>query len=311
MTTYELTQYYANLLILQYLGSLRAYATVQQTVTPVIMPQVSVQTITFPAVPASGVFTLSYNGNSTANINWNDTFTTIQGKLQAVTGLGSVTVLGSISAGLLTVTFTGVTPPALPLVLVTNTLLTSGSASVVPVILETDETLPLAVQDAFNLSGSNPAVGVQLDIIGKYAGVSRNGTGLQGQPITLNDADFLTLILFAIITNNAGSSLQTIQELLNAFFPNEVLVFDYQNMRMSYLISSTIGSQNLIQLFVTEKLLPKPMAVALSVAVAPIITSFFGFRTYDLAPVNAKPFNTYDVYNMTWSWLTYADGVGT
>ncbi len=134
--------------------------------------------------------------------------------------------------------------------------------------------LPLAVQGAFDMNGS--ASGVQLDVLGKYAGVTRTGYNLQGLPITLDDADFFTLIRLAIVTNSAESDLNTIQTILNFFFPNELFVFDHKEMRMSYLIDSSIGTQNLIELFITEGLLPKPMGVQLS---APIYTTplvFFG-----------------------------------
>lgn len=192
MTTQDIINYYANLLIIQYKGKPKAYATIQTVVTPVIMDQ-----------------------------------------------------------------------------------------------------LPTKVMNAFNLIGSSPAVGVQLDVLGKYVGVKRTGVGFNGQ-ITLNDADFLTLIQFAIIRNHAGSDLAEIQALMNQFFPGEVLVFDYSNMHMSYLISSSIGSQNLIQLVVSEGLLPKPMGVALSTTVyTPTITSFFGFRTYFLPAFRSSPFNSY------------------
>jgi hypothetical protein len=173
MTTQELINYYANLLILQYIGKSKAYATIQAVVTPVVMGQ-----------------------------------------------------------------------------------------------------LPLAVQNAFNMDGT--AVGVQLDTLGKYAGVTRNGYSVSGQPISLSDADFFTFIKLAVLTNSEGSDLNTIQNLLHTFFPGELFVFDHKEMRMSYLISSTVGSQNLIQLFITEGLLPKPMGVELA---APIYSSnlkFFG-----------------------------------
>lgn len=308
-TPFELTQYYANLLILEYVGKPRAYATIQLLASLGTMPQISTQTITFSVAPTSGAFVLSYNAVSSAPLNWNDSSGTIQTVLQAVTGLGAVTVSGSISGLALTIDFTGVPAPALPLVLVSSSLQAAG-VSITPVILETDVTLPLAVQNAFNLIGSNPAQGVQLDVIGKYAGVTRSGYNSLGEPITLNDSDFLTLIQFAILKNSAGSSLSTIQDLLFKFFPDEILVFDYRNMRMSYLISSSIGSQNLVELLVSEGLLPKPMGVQLSVTVYyPTITNFFGFRTYDLPSFNAKPFNTYDDYNLTWPWLSYADGI--
>lgn len=211
MTTQDLIAYYANLLIMQYLGKPKAYATIQTLVTPVIMDQ-----------------------------------------------------------------------------------------------------LPAAVMNAYNLFGANTAVGVQLDVLGKYAGVKRSGFGFSG-PITLDDTDFLTLIQLAILKNSAGSSLATIQSLLNQFFPGEILVFDYANMHMSYLVSSTLGSQNFIQLAISEGLLPKPMAVALAATIfVPIITTFFGFQTYALWPIpvaNNTPFNSYTSYVLTRPWLTYADAV--
>lgn len=310
MTTQALVNYYANLLILQYLQHERAYATVQTQVTPVIMPQATIQQITFSGVPASGSFKLEYDGELTSTLSWNSSAAAIQTALRLLTGLGSVTVTGSLASQSLVVTFLGVAGVALPLTFGLNTLVTSGTVAITPTITETDVILPLAVQNAFNLNGADTAVGAQLDILGKYTGVTRSGNGFSG-PITLADDEFLKLIQLAIVTNSAQSDLATIQSLLHEFFPDEILVFDYQNMRMSYLISSSIGSQGLVQLFVTEGLLPKPMGVQLSVTVyTPIITSFFGFRTYDLPQLNAKPFNTYDNYNLTWSWLTYADGVG-
>lgn len=173
MTTQELINYYANLLIIQYIGKPKAYATIQAVVAPVVMNQ-----------------------------------------------------------------------------------------------------LPIAAQNAFNMDGT--AIGSQLDVLGKYTGVTRNGYGLTGQPISLSDVDFFTLIKISILTNSAGSDLGTIQNLIHTFFPGELFVFDYKDMRMSYLVNSTVGSQNLVELFITENLLPKPMGVQLS---APIYSSnlkFFG-----------------------------------
>ncbi len=172
-----------------------------------------------------------------------------------------------------------------------------------------DPTLPLAVSAGFNLNGSSPAVGVQLDWLGKYAGVVRTGVGTYG-PITLSDADFLQMIRFAALVNSSGSSLSTIQQALNNFFPGEVFVFDLANMQMSYLVNSAIGSQNLIQLVVNQNLLPKPMGVQLaSVIYAPIINTFFGFRTYTLPAYNASPFNNYTTYTLTWPWLSYQNAI--
>jgi len=307
-TTYQLQKYYQDTLIIQYLGKPRAYATIGTQVAPIIMPQTSVQTVTFALAPTSGTFVLEYGVYSTAAINWNDSTATVQGKLQAVPGLGSVTVTGTIAGLLLTVTFAGVYAPALPLVLGAHSLLATATP-VVPEILETDLTLPLAVQAGFNVIAPSPAVGKQLDVIGKYVGVTRTAAGFTTQ-ITLDDADFLSLIQMAITTNNSGSSLAQIQQLLHFYFPGEVLVFDYADMHMSYLIASTVGSQQLVQLFITENLLPKPMGVQIPLIIyAPDITHFFGFRSYFAAAVNSTPFNDYASYHTDWPWLSYANAI--
>lgn len=171
--------------------------------------------------------------------------------------------------------------------------------------------LPISVQNAFNLVGPDIAVGAQLDTLGKYLGVTRTGYGFDGLSITLDDDDFYTLIQVATVRNSADASLATIQALLARFFPaGAILVFDYQNMQMSYLISSSVGSQNLIQLFVTEGLLPRPLAVSIPLIIfAPIVDTFFGFRTYFLPAVNTSPFNDYSSYETGEPWLSYADAI--
>ena len=212
MSNQDITNYYANLLILQYLGKPKAYATIQALVAPVVMSQ-----------------------------------------------------------------------------------------------------LPAQVQGAFNLtSGPNGPVaqGVQLDILGKYVGVTRSGYSPQGFPITLNDADFISLLNFAIVKNNSGSSLAAIQNEMQSLFAGAVFVFDYQSMHMSYLIKSTVGTQNLILLLISEGLLPKPMGVSLALVIyAPIIDAFFGFRTYEVPANKVSPFNTYSDYKSGTPWLSYANAI--
>lgn len=341
-TTLDLVDYYGNLLIIQYKGLPKAEATVEMMAAMGIMPQYpSVQTISFDIQPLSGQMVLAWEGVSSAAINWDDSTATIQSKLRAITGLGSITVVGLITDPVqpqLVVSMLGVMPVPAPLItLVSSTLegsvpsgalATEGgdiivtesgdtittdtsSADVTVTIDETDLTLPLAVMNGYNLIGPNPAVGVQLDVLGKYAGVSRNGFGFNGQPITLSDSDFLKLINMAVIKNNGGSSLATIVTLLHQNFPGQILVFDYTNMRISYIISSTL-SMDLIQLFVTEGLLPKPMAVELaSIVIVPDITDLFGFGGYTIPvpPANRSPYNTYSDYRMNRPFLSYADGI--
>ena len=198
-------------------------------------------------------------------------------------------------------------------------------ALVTPVIMNQ---IPLAVQNGFNMDGT--AVGVQLDVLGKYAGVSRNGYGVFGQPITLDDADFFTLIKVAILTNSNQSDLSDIQKVLQIYFPSEMFVFDHKNMRMSYFINSSVGSQNLIQLFITEGLLPKPMGVQLAAPIYDSALKFFGMVDAQdvaayaaqnslsinaatiavMAADNITPFND-AANNKTTVWLDATLGVAT
>jgi hypothetical protein len=100
-------------------------------------PQIAVQNINFPAVSASGSFVLNYGGNASAVIEFSATASTIQTDLQALTGLSSVTVAGSIASQNLNVTFTGVSGPATLLTVTSNTLEDSQSAAITPVVSTT------------------------------------------------------------------------------------------------------------------------------------------------------------------------------
>lgn len=304
-TTLELSRYYASLLIYQYLGKAKAFATIQGITTPVIMPQTSIQVITFAVAPTDGSFQLSYGDETPITVQWDDLGSVIQSNLQSVPGLGAVTVSGEISNSILVVTFVGIAPPALSLTVGNNTL-TDGALPVAIAITETDLTLPLAVQNGFNVLGDQLAQGVQLDVLGKYAGVVRTGVGQTGT-ITLSDSDFLILIQFANIINNLGSDLASITNAIYGFFGSNVLVFDFKNMHMSYLINSLFGSQDLIQLLIAQKLLPAPMTVQVSVVYAPNIDAFFGFSVYGTIAMNNSPFNDYNDYQTDWPWLDYGD----
>lgn len=173
-------------------------------------------------------------------------------------------------------------------------------AQVTPVIMDQ---LPVAVQNAFSVTD---AVGVQLDVIGKYVGASRVGNTLSG-PVTLSDSDFRQLIKLLIIKNNSGSSLATIQSLLAASFPGQIYVSDNQAMGLNYLLVETIGSSQLLQVIVEGGYLPVPMGVQTSVVIVPSHTNpFFGTRTYSAPDPSVSPFNNYSLYQLTYPWLSYA-----
>jgi hypothetical protein len=170
--------------------------------------------------------------------------------------------------------------------------------------------LPLIVASAFALGA---AVGVQLDILGKYVGVTRQGYLLNGSAVTLSDDDFTNLLKLAIIQNASGSSLSEIQALLQQFFPGILQVFDFQGMRMGYFLDKTsVPSENLAEVFVKSGSLPKPMAVELgSLIYAETIDNIFGWGSYDEAyPFNTHGFNTYDQYDTDCHWLQSSDFIG-
>ena len=166
--------------------------------------------------------------------------------------------------------------------------------------------LPDQIQLAFDIT---TAVGVQLDTLGKYAGVSRSVYSFTG-PVSLNDADFRTMITVATIKNSFGSSLFDIQDLLNTFFPGVILVFDFRTMRIGYFFDSSIGSLELAEVFVKSGFLPKPMGVQLtSLIYGDNINNFYGFRTYLQPGINNSPFNTYDDYLTDDPWLSYVNSI--
>lgn len=83
------------------------------------------QILNMVTIAASGTFALTYNGNSTAAINWNDSVSTIQTKLRAVTGLAAANVTGSIASQTLTLDLTALASVAALIYVTSNTLMTA------------------------------------------------------------------------------------------------------------------------------------------------------------------------------------------
>jgi hypothetical protein len=168
--------------------------------------------------------------------------------------------------------------------------------------------LIFSVADAFDLYEST---GYQLDVIGKYQGVSRTCYTFTRQ-ITLNDDQFRILIQLAIIKNSSVASLQDIDELINKYFGNEMKVYDFGKMRIGYYLTSGIATQDLAEVMIVQGLLPKPAAVSLSSTILyPDLDGFFGYATYS-AGVNPKnsPYNTYAIYTTPRPWVSYQMIIG-
>lgn len=68
--------------------------------------QSCVQTLTFSAVPVSGTYQLSLGGSESALINWNDSLSTVQGKIQALK-FASGCIVTQLSATVLQIAFNG------------------------------------------------------------------------------------------------------------------------------------------------------------------------------------------------------------
>lgn len=165
--------------------------------------------------------------------------------------------------------------------------------------------LPLEVQAAFDL---DTAVGAQLDIIGKYAGVSRYAYDFNGA-VTLNDTDYRILIKMKVVQNNSGSSLAAIQDLLYRYFQGAFLVFDYSNMHISYYFDASYGSNQLAEILVKEDALPKPMGVQMSALIyIANITSIFGQSTYYYSGYNVVGFNNYS-NTVSGTWISYENAI--
>jgi hypothetical protein len=110
--------------------------------------------------------------------------------------------------------------------------------------------LPVDVRDAYDLDS---AQGVQLDVLGKYQGVTRSGNTFQG-PYSLSDTEFRTLIRIAIVLNASDGTLYSIKNLLNTYFPGVILLFDHEQMRISYSLqrafSRSLWAFRLVLLFI-------------------------------------------------------------
>lgn len=114
---------------------------------------VDIQTFTPTGTPASGTFKFTYNSNNSAAINWNDSASVIQGKLQAVAGCTQFAVAGSMATAL-TITFFGQYGSQAGLLTVTsNSLQTGGSVSITltNAVSTAGETINAAIARTSNL----------------------------------------------------------------------------------------------------------------------------------------------------------------
>ena len=124
--------------------------------------------------------------------------------------------------------------------------------------------LLLDVINGFNLL---TAVGKQLDILGKYIGLSRNVKDKIGSPATiiLTDEQYRLLLQLKLVCNTSYSSTSQIRRALYQIFPNDIRVFDDRTMEMEYQLSTRFN--DLVPVIIAEELLPFPMGLGFNVII--------------------------------------------
>jgi hypothetical protein len=133
------------------------------------------------------------------------------------------------------------------------------------------------IEDIKNGYNIETAVGVQLDVLGKYIGLDRQLS--DGTTTTdMIDADFRNYLKFKIVKNFSNHSLKSVDDMLKAYFTSNVKVEDNQDMSGTYIIYNDL---TLAKVLKYEQLYPKPMGVRIEV----IVTSDIPFA-YDLQLVS-------------------------
>lgn len=169
--------------------------------------------------------------------------------------------------------------------------------------------LALAVRTAYRIS---TAVGVQLDVIGKYVGLSRNigvptslpffgfvrysGSGNNNngfrsynnnlnssgvfyrygysgtRATALSDTSYAFMIALQIILNSSDGTLYSIQKFLAALLPGAVTVVDNHDMTLTYTITGVLP----VDATVLAQFLPKPMGVGIIIKTNDFLVSDTG-----------------------------------
>lgn len=133
-----------------------------------------------------------------------------------------------------------------------------------------------AVGDGFSLVS---AVGDQLDVLGKYIGLTRVQAG------NPDDSEYRTLLFLALTRNSGNASLKDIDTLADSVIPVPFLLFDAGEMILTYVFA--IGDKASIEDALSLGLIPKPAAVGVALAFSADPDATFGY-TSNAAPVAAS-----------------------
>ena len=87
------------------------------------------------------------------------------------------------------------------------------------------------------------------------------------------------MIKLKIAQNNSNHSVGEIDDILEEFFPNQVIFTDNFNMTILYIFDSE--TSRIIEIAISEKALPKPAAVGLEVSFVSDLNNIFSLLKYD------------------------------
>lgn len=163
--------------------------------------------------------------------------------------------------------------------------------------------LLLDVINGFNL---DTAVGKQLDILGKYIGLSRIVKVKIGSPETtvLTDDQYRLLLQLKLVCNTSYSATSQIRNALYQLFPDDIRVFDNRTMEMEYQLSERFdGLENVIT---AEELLPFPMGLGFNVIIVPDLLQLYGYYGYDGLNNNPNGYSSY-TDGFRGKFLSYGD----
>jgi len=95
----------------------------------------------------------------------------------------------------------------------------------------------------------------------------------------LTDSELRILVKLKIAQNNSNHSAGEIDDILDEFFPGQVIFTDNFDMTISYIFDSDI--ERITEIAVSQDAIPKPAAVGLEVSFVPDIENIFSMQKYD------------------------------
>lgn len=160
------------------------------------------QILTLSGVAASGAFVISYNGHASSSIAWNDAIGTIQTKLQAISGLSTATVTGSIASQTLTFNLTTITDVLSLIIVTTNTLQTVAPAAITFSYNEgyTNTLSPPSKNKQFAVAAENIII-LPMQMSPSSAQVSISS------PVTFTGLGGYGALVYSLSVNNSGATI--------------------------------------------------------------------------------------------------------